>query len=100
VPENIPKEVAACLYRITQESLRNVAKHAGKTHVKVILDATETGLRLEVRDFGVGFDAAESKLGLGFVSIIERARLVEGKVTVQSTLGKGTNVIVDVPLKE
>lgn len=94
----IPQDAATCLYRIAQEALRNVAKHAGKTHVKVSLDGIEKGVRLEVRDFGIGFDTAESEFGLGLVSIVERARLVDGLVSVESALGRGASVTVDVPL--
>jgi len=103
VTQNLPEEwspdVATELYRITQEALRNVAKHAGKTHVKVVLSGTDDRLCLKVMDFGIGFDQeqeAESP-GLGMISMKERARIAGGSMTVISKLGEGTTVTVDVP---
>lgn len=98
VPEFLPHEVAGVLYRITQEALRNVAKHAGQTHVKVGLEHNDSTLRLEIKDSGEGFDAQERSGGLGLISMAERARLVQGVFSVDSALGVGTTVRVDVPL--
>ena len=99
VPAQLPKEVASTLYRITQEALRNIAKHAGRTHAKVTLEGSDSRLRLEVADFGEGFDTHQSRAGLGLISMEERARLVHGKFAVESALGKGTTVGVQVPLQ-
>jgi two-component system, chemotaxis family, CheB/CheR fusion protein len=98
VPLNLSKEVATTLYRITQEALRNISKHAGRTHAKVTLEGSDSRLRLEVADFGEGFDIQERRGGLGLISMEERARLVGGTFAVQSALGKGTTVTVEVPL--
>jgi len=102
LPESISTNVAAALYRIAQEALRNVSKHAGKTHVKVILEKIEGNLVLQVIDLGLGFDAdpEEPREGLGLISMTERARLVHGCVTINSSLGKGTTVTVEVPLSQ
>jgi signal transduction histidine kinase len=99
-PENWPPEVATELYRIAQENLRNVSKHAGKTHVKMVLSGSETGLQLRVMDFGLGFDqeADVPTPRLGMISMQERARLAGGTTKVQSALGRGTTVIVSIPL--
>jgi two-component system CheB/CheR fusion protein len=98
VPAEIARETAAVLYTIAQEALRNVVKHAGKTHVKVILEGKDKELSLEVRDFGDGFDSEGSPQGLGLVSMAERARLVQGVFSVTSELGKGTTIAVRVPV--
>jgi len=100
LPESWPPEVATELYRITQEALRNVVKHAGKTHVKVVLTGENDRLQLKVMDFGIGFDQEAEAVspGLGMISMQERARLVHGKLTVSSKLGEGTTVTVDVPV--
>jgi len=98
VPENLPPETAGTFYRITQEALHNIAKHAGKTHVKVSLEGSDSGLRLEIKDSGEGFDVQETSRGLGLVSMAERARLVQGVFSIESALGVGTTVRVDVPL--
>ncbi len=102
LPESISTNVAAALYRIAQEALRNVSKHAGKTHVKVILEKVEDKLVLLVIDLGLGFDVDPEgpRGGLGLISMIERARLVHGSVTIHSSLGKGTTVTVEVPLSQ
>ncbi|MGC2401711.1 MAG: CheR family methyltransferase [Acidobacteriaceae bacterium] len=100
LPEAISKDVATAIFRITQEALRNVAKHAGRTHVKVVLEQSDHVLHLEIRDFGIGFDqeADLPRSGLGLVSMKERARMVGGTLAVSSSLGEGTTVSVAVPL--
>jgi two-component system CheB/CheR fusion protein len=101
LPESWSPQAAIAIYRIAQESLSNIARHAGKTHVKVILSGTQNGLRLRVTDFGVGFDqeVETPTRGLGIIAMQERARLAGGTVTLQSTLGQGTTVIADIPLE-
>lgn len=98
LPESWSTEAATAVYRITQEALRNVAKHAGKTHVKVILSGKDDRLELRVMDFGIGFDqdAEGVRKGLGMISMQERARLAGGSLTIQSALGQGTTVIAEV----
>lgn len=101
VPE-LPRQPAiTAVYRIAQEALRNVAKHAGRTHVKVILEADEHLLRLQVVDLGVGFDQdadePNSGQGLGMISMIERAHMAHGNLTVRSSLGYGTTVTAEIP---
>ena len=100
LPESWPPEAATAIYRIAQEALRNIAKHAGKTQVKVVLAGTGLGLQLKVRDFGIGFDRETDMPapGLGMISMQERARLAGGTLHVHSALGQGTTVAVDIPL--
>lgn len=102
IPEDIPQDALTAIYRVTQEALRNVAKHAGKTHVKVVLRENDSKLRLEVRDFGTGFDQDDGEYpkGLGLISMKERARIAGGTLTVQSELGSGTSVVMEVPLEQ
>ena len=92
------------VYRIAQEALRNVAKHAGITHVKVFLEARDGTLHLEIRDTGTGFDmSSEAEApgrGLGMITMKERARLAHGTLSVTSALGEGTSVIADIPFQE
>lgn len=103
LPEIPPQPAATAIYRITQEGLRNVAKHAGKTHVKVILEAKDNKLHLEVRDMGIGFDqefvADGPKRGLGLITMQERARLAQGRLNVTSGLGEGTTIAADIPFE-
>ncbi|HVK19464.1 MAG TPA: MASE1 domain-containing protein, partial [Fimbriiglobus sp.] len=100
VPEFLPKDVALCVYRIAQEALRNIAKHASVDKARVALTATDQELLLRVQDAGAGFDATgvPSRPGLGLSSMQERARLVHAALSVTSEPGLGTTVLVRVPL--
>ncbi len=100
LPETWSPESATALYRIAQEALRNVSKHAGKTHVKVVLSGSDNQLALRVMDFGLGFDqeADTPPRGLGMISMHERARQAGGMLEVESALGQGTTVTAAVPL--
>jgi len=96
VQDDIPAEIATGLYRIAQEALRNVSKHAGKTHVKVILGGDGGSIRLQVIDAGEGFDVLEPRSGLGLISMEERARMMGGTFRIESELGEGSRVTVQV----
>lgn len=100
LPQDIPNNVVTGLYRITQEALRNIAKHAGRTHVKVTLKAEPGGLRLQIQDYGEGFDVKTHPRGLGIVSMEERARMLQGTFLLKSQPGEGTRVTVQVPLAD
>ena len=101
-PESLPEDIALCLYRVAQESLRNVEKHASAKSAKVRLQRSGDGIRLTVQDDGVGFDPATQTLsrGIGLLSMKERMRLVEGQFTLTSKPGRGTRVDVWAPLRE
>jgi signal transduction histidine kinase len=99
VAASLPKDVALCVYRVAQEALRNVVKHAGTEQARVSLIGSGRELILTVQDRGVGFDAAEvrSRAGLGLCSMGERIRLVRGELSIVSEPGHGTTVTVRVP---
>jgi signal transduction histidine kinase len=98
--KDLPAEVALCLYRVTQEALRNVAKHSGTTRASVQLERSGDEVSLTVSDRGVGFhlDQARASGGLGLVSIKERIRLVNGTFECKSVPNRGTIVKVEVPV--
>jgi two-component system, LuxR family, sensor kinase FixL len=100
VSRALPDDVALCLYRITQEALQNAIKHSGATGAKVELAANERELHLTVTDDGHGFDpeAIDARGSLGIVSMRERARMVRGRISVQSHPGEGTRIEVRVPI--
>lgn len=100
IPESIRAEVAGCLYRITQEALHNVSKHAGAAQVNISLTGAEGALHLVVKDRGKGFDieATRHRGGMGILSMGERVRLVQGTLAMKSRPGKGVTVSVRVPL--
>jgi signal transduction histidine kinase len=93
--------LAECLFRVTQEALRNVSKHAGATHVFLRLTYQEDHVRLQIEDDGRGFtpqDHHSAPRGLGLISMGERVRLVQGTLTVTSDPGQGTCLAVSLPL--
>lgn len=96
----LPKDITLCVFRIAQESLRNVIKHSGARRAQVVLERTEREVRLRVLDAGSGFDpeSAKTKKGLGLISMRERLRLVGGKISVKSQPEHGTEINVVVPL--
>jgi signal transduction histidine kinase len=96
----LPKDVALCVYRVAQEALRNLAKHAAVNEAWVTLIGTGPELLLRVRDDGIGFDPAgmHAEPGLGLSSMQERVRLIQAHLSVTSAPGQGTTVEVRVPL--
>lgn len=99
LPANLGEEVSLSLFRVLQESLRNVAKHSHASHVEVALIHGSGVVKLRVSDDGVGFDPnrPQNPLGLGLVSMGERLRSVGGQFGVSSRPGSGTQVEVTVP---
>jgi signal transduction histidine kinase len=95
----IPKDVALCLYRITQEALRNVAKHSGAAEAEVELSGKADEIDLCISDPGRGFDveAAKGAAGLGLISMRERLRLVGGQLFIESAPSRGTQIRVRIP---
>jgi signal transduction histidine kinase len=100
VPSRLPKDVSLCIYRVAQEALRNIAKHAAVNEALVSLVAAGPELMLRVQDKGVGFDpqALHSQPGLGLASMGDRVRLVQGELSLTSETGHGTTVALRVPL--
>jgi PAS domain S-box-containing protein len=96
--------VAIAAFRVAQEALTNVARHAGARRVGVTLRLRDGSLRLAVRDDGAGFDpeatlrCAEGGRGLGLLGLRERAALLGGRLAVRSAPGRGTEVRLTVPL--
>jgi two-component system sensor histidine kinase UhpB len=99
----LPGEIELVLYRVAQEALTNVGKHAGATRVAIDLDRTAEDVSLSVRDDGGGFDPAASLvrdargLGLGLFGMAERVELVGGSFRLWSRPGRGTEVFAFVP---
>lgn len=100
VPTNLPAGVALCVYRVAQEALRNIAKHAAVREASLSLVADETELTMRIQDQGIGFDPenGHAQAGLGLSSMKERVRLIQGEFSIASATGQGTTVEVRVPL--
>jgi PAS domain S-box-containing protein len=103
IPSTIPQEIATCLYRVAQESLSNVARHAAASRVDVEMTRSQSGLTVTITDNGVGFDVEQpphGPHGLGLLGMKERVALVHGDLQVVSAVGKGTKVQVVVLVPE
>ena len=86
------------LYRILQEQLRNILKHSRAKSIEVGVTKNDNALQMSISDNGVGFDAKGSKGGIGLENMNRRVRLFSGKFLIQSEVGKGCKVIVEIPL--
>jgi signal transduction histidine kinase len=98
--EELPADVALCLYRVSQEALHNIAQHAGARHAEVALTRRNHLLELRIADDGQGFDLAAVRQGggLGLISLDERVRLVQGGMRIVTEPQRGTELRVQVPL--
>jgi two-component system, NarL family, sensor histidine kinase DegS len=104
--------IETALYRIAQEALNNVQKHAKASEVSVQVIRTPTTVNLVIEDNGKGFDPEEAERhqypgtngydysGMGLVSMKERVQSLQGTLTIDSTIGKGTDILVEIPLSE
>jgi signal transduction histidine kinase len=102
VSQRLPAPIETTLYRVVQESLTNVAKHAQATQVEVRLSHEGDLVRASIRDNGVGFDlnevlARKGTRGLGLLGIQERIESVGGRLSIQSQPGKGTELLIHIP---
>ena len=103
--QRLPSEVETALYRIAQEALLNVVRHAEAKSVSVLLEKRGLSVALVVEDDGKGFDAGQvmgsrpHKENLGLYGMQERASLVDGTVTIESSPGSGTSLFVEIPLE-
>lgn len=101
IADPLPRAIASCLYRIAQESLANVMKHAKASRVELELTCDGQEITLSIHDSGVGFDLEEVQahhLGLGLVNMRERVRSVQGRLDIQSEPGRGTHITAQIPL--
>jgi signal transduction histidine kinase len=100
LPDDIPADAALCVYRIVQEALRNVARHARTESAEVQLHGGREALRLVIADEGRGFDpVAARSAGLGLLSMEERLERLRGRFEVASQPGRGTRIEAWLPLK-
>ncbi len=105
---SLPPDVAAVLYRLVQEGLTNVLKHASASKVSIVLEKKSDGLALVLEDDGVGFDpesvsrnamGGDQPSGLGLSGMKERVALLGGTIAVESAPGKGSTIFVQIPLE-
>lgn len=97
----LPPAVETAAYRIVQEALTNVARHAEVAEVKVLLRVTKDSVLLKIEDRGTGFESQGAVVdgkGSGLLGMRERARLLDGKVTIESAPAAGTAITAELPL--
>jgi signal transduction histidine kinase len=96
----LPAEVETALYRLVQEALTNVAKHAQASRISIVLTRKDGSVAAVIEDDGRGFSAAGGgSEGLGLVGMKERVGLLDGRFEIESTEGAGTTIAVEVPLR-
>jgi signal transduction histidine kinase len=96
--DRLPPEVETALYRITQEALTNIVKHAHAQRVSIVLTRRDGSVSAVIEDDGRGFAEGEgSGNGLGLLGMRERVALVDGRLTIESSLGAGTTLSIEVP---
>jgi signal transduction histidine kinase len=94
----LPSELETVLFRIVQETLTNIVRHAEASRVSILLTAKNGAVTAVVEDDGVGFDPLTVS-GLGLVGMRERVELVGGRLQIESGAGAGTTVVAEVPLR-
>jgi PAS domain S-box-containing protein len=101
LPAPLSPEISLCFFRVLQEALHNSAKHSGSRHFEVQLWGTPNEIQLTVSDFGAGFDidAGKASGGLGLISMEERLKLLNGTLSIESQLQRGTTIHARVPIK-
>ena len=97
--ERLPPEAETTLYRVVQEALTNIAKHAGARKVSVLLVRRGSSATAVVEDDGHGFTRSDERRGgMGLSGMRERLSLVDGRLDVEPERGKGTTIVAEVPL--
>ena len=103
----LPAEVETALFRVVQEAINNIARHAAARNVRIEFEFDDQAVRVEVEDDGIGFDISSSQMisaengrGLGLMGMQERIELLGGEIIVETNPGYGTLLKIQVPLRE
>ena len=94
----IIQEVQLNLYRILQEQLRNIIKHANASQIDIQVSFIQNVLCMQIVDNGDGFDMGKIKAGIGFANMMRRATMFDGKFEVVSSIGKGCKISIEIPI--
>ncbi|HEY6836598.1 MAG TPA: GAF domain-containing sensor histidine kinase [Gaiellaceae bacterium] len=97
--KRVPGEVETAIYRIVQESLTNVVKHAHARRVSISLTRTEGSVKAVIEDDGQGFDPTSPDGGHGLIGMRERLALLGGRLQIESSATSGTTIVVEVPVR-
>lgn len=97
--DSLTEDMKFVLFRVIQEQMNNVARHAQASHVQIVLEKIPGFIQVLIRDDGRGFDPATVREGLGFANMRNRVSVYKGKVELQSTPGQGCQVTIRIPKK-
>ncbi|WP_110250105.1 sensor histidine kinase [Streptohalobacillus salinus] len=98
--DRLPEKYEVVMFRLIQEAVQNAIKHANTKEIDVKLHVLKDKVTACVKDNGVGFDLNEKKeQSFGLVGMRERVEMLQGKMTIQSKIGKGTTILFNIPLK-
>jgi len=93
---SLPPNKEIALYYIAQEALNNILRHAQAKMVEIYLKKKRVNVTLEIADDGIGFEKQLDKGGMGLKNMRERVKLIDGKLKIDSNVGKGTKITVTV----
>ena len=101
IPKKVPEAISLCLFRVLQEAVQNALKHSGAKQFRVSLVGSMNEIQLTICDEGRGFDAEQvlKGTGLGLTSMKERLKLVDGELSLDTQLQRGTTIHARVPLR-
>jgi len=94
----ISREIQLNLYRILQEQLSNISKHANATRIEISVSLNNGILQMRIADNGIGFNTEEKRSGIGLANIIRRTEVLSGKFSINSSIGNGCEIAVRIPL--
>ena len=95
---HLPSTYETTLFRIAQESLTNIARHAHTQHASIVLKEDQCSLSLQIQDWGCGYDLTEHRRSSGVIGMYERATLLKGNLAIHSHPGQGTTVQATLPM--
>lgn len=93
----LPAELETAVYRIAQEALANVLRHASADHVSIVVTRRGGSVSIVIEDDGKGFDVSRPAEGMGLAGMRERVSLLDGVISVDSTPGRGTTIVAELP---
>ena len=95
--ESLDFNIKVTLFRIIQEQIKNIIKYSHAKNVLLKLSATQRRVHLLIEDDGIGFDAGQTRRGIGLSNIYERTSLYNGKVDLRTQPGKGCSIKITIP---
>jgi len=98
VCNTINGDIQINLYRILQEQMKNIVKYAEATEIEITIKKSTNAIKMRVYDNGKGFNVKSAKKGIGLSNIRKRAESFSGKFAINSSIGKGCEIIVEIPL--